>query len=271
MMHERGGYSRERSYPRDRGERGDRGDRGDRGEHRGEGRGQLEHAIADALRALSRLRRMGGIPPALEPLCQLAPREGLDVHVTLRGARRSEDGESRGPEVLLSYRPAEHGRGGHHDDYGGEDEEPVPAVDPEIALRDLLRLVAQSEQDPRLQFIALKLLRDRILPASGAAWAGHPKVCQAVIGDAINRELLITRKVPNPRNPDFPVTAIVLNRDNPALAQYLDGMPPPPKAADAPEASHTAPEDDDDVDEDEDDAEFADEAEDEATGTGTQP
>jgi hypothetical protein len=243
MMNDRG-YSRERSFSR-----GDH-HREARGEARGGGH-HSEHAVADALRALARLRRLGGVPPALEPLCQLAPREGMDVHVAFRAEGHGS------PEVHLSYRPLEHQRGAHpshHDDYA-QDEEPVPQVDPELALKDLLQLVARSEQDPRLQFIALKLLRDRILPQSGSPWALHPKVCQAVIGDAINRELLVTRKVPNPRNPDFPVTAVVLNRDNPALAKYLEGMPAAPEPEDEEHEEEDEEADDESAGEE---AEFAD-------------
>ena len=71
---------------------------------------------------------------------------------------------------------------------------------------------------------ALKFLRDRLLPDARLGWTRSPDACQRVIGDSIDRELLLTSRTPNPRNPSFPVTAVELNREHPEVSEVLASL-----------------------------------------------
>jgi hypothetical protein len=87
---------------------------------------------------------------------------------------------------------------------------------------DLIRALDRAESRG-LQFVALKWFRDVALDAEGFAWANDPAARQKVIGDGIQRRLILTRKVPNPKSPQFPVTAIYLNRLMPEVIAILGG------------------------------------------------
>jgi hypothetical protein len=112
-------------------------------------------------------------------------------------------------------------------------------------MADLVEVLLDAERNPQLHFVALKFLRDRLLPQTNRAWAQCPQSCQSAIASAIERGLLHTSKKPNPRNPEFPVTAVHLNRDNPlvsALLQRHPGDPRPAHAeADQPLPAHAGP------------------------------
>jgi len=85
---------------------------------------------------------------------------------------------------------------------------------------DLIRALDQAEMRPGYDFVALKWFRDVFLPGQGYDWTMSDSTRQAVLRDAIERRLILTSKVPNPKSPQFPVTAIRLNRlhkDNQAL------------------------------------------------------
>ena len=87
-------------------------------------------------------------------------------------------------------------------------------------LADLIRAVDQAEMRPGYDFVALKWFRDVFLPGQGYDWTMSDSTRQAVLRDAIERRLILTSKVPNPKSPQFPVTAIRLNRlhkDNQAI------------------------------------------------------
>jgi hypothetical protein len=60
-------------------------------------------------------------------------------------------------------------------------------------------------------FIALKWFRDDVLTSKGFAWALDSEQRQAVLASAIEKGLIVTSRVPNPRSP-FPTTSIRLNR-----------------------------------------------------------
>lgn len=95
-------------------------------------------------------------------------------------------------------------------------------------ISDFVRALAEAESRPGYQFVALKWFRDVFLPGQGLEWAQSETARQAVLREAIERHLVLTSKVPNPKSPQFPVTAIRLNRLLPemqsilGLAQALD-------------------------------------------------
>ncbi|HYY72102.1 MAG TPA: hypothetical protein VE778_00775 [Candidatus Bathyarchaeia archaeon] len=88
-------------------------------------------------------------------------------------------------------------------------------------LSDLIRALDRVESRPGYEFVALKWFRDTALPSEGFSWANEDFARQNVLREAIDRRLILTSKVPNPRSPQFPVTAIRLNRLMPEVKEVL--------------------------------------------------
>jgi hypothetical protein len=95
-------------------------------------------------------------------------------------------------------------------------------------LADLILALNNSESRPGYGFVALKWFRDQVLPSVRPEW-NAPEARSAILRDAIERGLVLTSKVPNPKSPAFPVTALRLNRSLPETAEIL-GIPAPPPA-----------------------------------------
>jgi len=93
-----------------------------------------------------------------------------------------------------------------------------PVVDDPTA--ELIRRLDSAESKPGYDFVALKWFRDSVLPAVRPAWA-DAGARAAVLRDAIERRIVLTSKVPNPKSPMFPVTAIRLNRSLPEVQTLL--------------------------------------------------
>ena len=88
-------------------------------------------------------------------------------------------------------------------------------------LADLIRALDRVESRPGYEFVALKWFRDTALPLEGLLWAKEAFVRQSVLSQAIDKRLILTSKVPNPRSPQFPVTAIRINRLMPEVKEIL--------------------------------------------------
>ncbi len=88
-------------------------------------------------------------------------------------------------------------------------------------IADVVRALAQAESRPGWDFVALKKFRDEILPSQGFDWTATTEARQSILADAIAKRLILTNKVLNPRSPQFPVTAIRLNRLMPEVQQIL--------------------------------------------------
>jgi len=88
----------------------------------------------------------------------------------------------------------------------------------------LLRALDRAESTPGWSFVSLKRFRDDILPQESFA-AGEAKLTdvhwQELLRDAIEKKLILTRKVQNPKSPQFPVTAIRINRLLPEVQAVL--------------------------------------------------
>lgn len=74
---------------------------------------------------------------------------------------------------------------------------------------------ALRRAEPSRPFVGLTWFRDRVLPASGADWAQNPETVRRLLRSAIEQHLILTSQVPNPNQPDRPVTAIRVNRTHP--------------------------------------------------------
>jgi hypothetical protein len=92
------------------------------------------------------------------------------------------------------------------------------AADP---LSDLIQALDRAESRRGYDFVSLKWFRDAALPAEGLSWTSSDATRQTVLRGAIERRLILTSKVPNPKSPQFPVTAIRLNRLMPEVKAVL--------------------------------------------------
>lgn len=86
-------------------------------------------------------------------------------------------------------------------------------------LRELCGTLAETESAGR-SFIALKWFRDSVLAEKEFSWAKSAEGRQAVLAKAIEQGAVITKKILNPRAPQFPTTTIALSRSHsPQLPQ----------------------------------------------------
>ena len=179
--------------------------------------GELESDLEDALAELVDLDRRGELAPELRALLWLAPREGVSVHVSLR--QRDGSRQLSRKSALAEWNPA---RGGAWIVF----ESPSLAGDPHapstgVPLDDFILALDQAEKDPHLSFISLKWFRDTYLQKHGYAWASDPDLPRRVIQEATELQVLVMHKVPNPKQPEFPVTSIRLNRESPDVQRVL--------------------------------------------------
>ena len=93
------------------------------------------------------------------------------------------------------------------------DEEPeltLPA-DMDARVKELCAALAEAERGGHA-FIALKWFRDSFLPRKAYRWNQHPETRQSVLAEAIQRGVVMTSKIANPKTPAYPTTTIRLNR-----------------------------------------------------------
>jgi hypothetical protein len=192
----------------------------------------LQSKIERALECLPKL--ISQLPEELKPLIRLAPPQGIHAHVSLRHPdkktsrqiKRNAPVSSWSPEsdlVLISY-----------DTSSGETELPLPVEEikpaeivrspeqkqPKDPARELLQALAQAETGR--QFVSLKWFRDTCLPQKGFLWGTTPEERYRVLVEAIDRRWILTSRIPNPKNPQFPVTAIRVNRPLDEVRTMLD-------------------------------------------------
>jgi|HubBroStandDraft_1064217.scaffolds.fasta_scaffold15735_2 hypothetical protein len=172
------------------------------------------------------------LPAALKPLVKLSPRKGLRVQVSLRrgNVKDSRQVKQNAPArswlpdsglVAIFYRPSTPEEDQALDatvedvqDSLGKPAETAtkPAEAANDPVQDMVVALARAEKDPQLGFVSLKWFRDTYLPQQGFPWAAMPDERQRVLVNAIDRNWILTSKVANPKNPQFPVTAIKVNR-----------------------------------------------------------
>jgi len=95
-----------------------------------------------------------------------------------------------------------------------EDEDGQEALIPadlDARVKELCAALAEAERGGHA-FIALKWFRDSFLPRKAFRWNQHPESRQAVLAEAIQRGVVITSKIANPKTPAYPTTTIRLNR-----------------------------------------------------------
>jgi len=92
-----------------------------------------------------------------------------------------------------------------------EDDEEILPEDMDARVKELCAALAEAERGGHA-FIALKWFRDSFLPRKAFRWNQHPETRQAVLAEAIQRGVVLTSKIANPKTPAYPTTTIRLNR-----------------------------------------------------------
>jgi hypothetical protein len=90
-------------------------------------------------------------------------------------------------------------------------QEAVIPADMDARVKELCAALAEAERGGHA-FIALKWFRDSFLPRKAFRWNQHPESRQAVLAEAIQRNVVLTSKIANPKTPAYPTTTIRLNR-----------------------------------------------------------
>lgn len=193
----------------------------------------LEHDLENALDRVRQMETSGQLPPDLKALLLLAPIEGTSVHASLRHRdagrqiRRTHGAQAFSQAdcaVWIVFEPplaAVSSSGAVHTDVAATsgDRPGTPAFDEFVlALHD-------AENQPQLTFVSLKWFRDTYLAKRGYRWAKDPDMPRRLLQEATERDMVLTDRVPNPKQPEFPVTSIRLNRDHPDVRRILEGAP----------------------------------------------
>jgi hypothetical protein len=90
-------------------------------------------------------------------------------------------------------------------------QEAVIPADIDARVKELCAALAEAERGGHA-FIALKWFRDSFLPRKAYRWNQHPESRQTVLAEAIQRGVVVTSKIANPKTPAYPTTTIRLNR-----------------------------------------------------------
>lgn len=183
-----------------------------------------EEIIEDALTELS-FSQDPGLARALQ---FLAP-AGYQVIVELcsengRSKRRSASADSWSPEedeVRIYFERADSDESPriartamHLADHSYEHEdanEPLNVAEMDGRVKELCAALAEAERGGHA-FIALKWFRDSFLPRKSYRWNQNPESRQAILAEAIQRGVVLTSKIANPKTPAYPTTTIRLNR-----------------------------------------------------------
>jgi hypothetical protein len=120
---------------------------------------------------------------------------------------RAGDGEA-------TPRAARASRAVHEPAYDNEEDDGQEAIIPadlDARVKELCAALAEAERGGHA-FIALKWFRDSFLPRKAFRWNQNPESRQAVLAEAIQRGVVLTSKIANPKTPAYPTTTIRLNR-----------------------------------------------------------
>lgn len=165
--------------------------------------------LARALRFLA--------PPGYQAIVELCSENG-------RSKRRNSPADSWSPEedeVRIYFerlddnpapRPSRSSRVSIEQDFENNGDDPIaPPLDLDARVKELCAALAEAERGGHA-FIALKWFRDSFLPRKAFRWNQHPESRQAVLAEAIQRGVVLTSKIANPKTPAYPTTTIRLNR-----------------------------------------------------------
>lgn len=134
---------------------------------------------------------------------------------------RADDGESAVRPARSASRPAFER---HFEEEDDSQENLIPA-DLDARVKELCSALAEAERGGHA-FIALKWFRDSFLPRKAFRWNQNPESRQSVLAEAIQRGVVLTSKIANPKTPAYPTTTIRLNRAESGLAEETQRFHP---------------------------------------------
>jgi len=103
--------------------------------------------------------------------------------------------------------------------------EEVSPADLDARVKELCAALAEAERGGHA-FIALKWFRDSFLPRKAFRWNQHPETRQVVLAEAIQRGVVLTSKIANPKTPAYPTTTIRLNRAEAGIPEEAQRFQP---------------------------------------------
>jgi hypothetical protein len=106
-----------------------------------------------------------------------------------------------------------------------EPQEPILPADMDARVKELCAALAEAERGGHA-FIALKWFRDSFLPRKAFRWNQHPETRQMVLAEAIQRGVVMTSKIANPKTPAYPTTTIRLNRTEAGIPEEAQRFHP---------------------------------------------
>ncbi len=134
---------------------------------------------------------------------------------------RGEDNEAGARPVRSAPRAAFER---HFEEEDDSQEALIPA-DLDARVKELCSALAEAERGGHA-FIALKWFRDSFLPRKAYRWNQNPESRQAVLAEAIQRGVVLTSKIANPKTPAYPTTTIRLNRAESGIAEETQRFHP---------------------------------------------
>jgi hypothetical protein len=172
-------------------------------------------------------------PPGYQAIVELCSENG-------RSKRRDASADAWSPEydeVRIYFeriegdepvtRPGRATRGtrGDHQAANEEEAEQSLPADMDAHMKELCTALAEAERGGHA-FIALKWFRDSFLPRKTFRWNQNPETRQAVLAEAIQRGVVLTSKIANPKTPAYPTTTIRLNRAEAGIPQDAQRFQP---------------------------------------------
>ncbi|HVZ83141.1 MAG TPA: hypothetical protein VG893_05655 [Terracidiphilus sp.] len=172
-------------------------------------------------------------PPGYQAIVELCSENG-------RSKRRNASAESWSPEedeVRIYFertddaeaapRPARAVRFAPAREFDEEDDsqEGMLPADMDARVKELCAALAEAERGGHA-FIALKWFRDSFLPRKAFRWNQNPESRQAVLAESIQRGVVLTSKIANPKTPAYPTTTIRLNRAEAGIAEETQRFHP---------------------------------------------
>ncbi len=134
---------------------------------------------------------------------------------------RTDDNDTAPHPVRTSARPAID----HSFDPEDDSQEAVIPADLDARVKELCAALAEAERGGHA-FIALKWFRDSFLPRKAFRWNQNPESRQSVLAEAIQRGVVLTSKIANPKTPAYPTTTIRLNRAEAGIAEEAQRFHP---------------------------------------------
>ena len=158
-------------------------------------------------------------PPGYQAIVELCSENG-------RSKRRNASAETWSPEedeVRIYFERADDSEQAprpfrtpravpeHNFDEEESSQQGIIPADIDARVKELCAALAEAERGGHA-FIALKWFRDSFLPRKAFRWNQQPESRQAVLAEAIQRGVVLTSKIANPKTPAYPTTTIRLNR-----------------------------------------------------------